>query len=120
MEKKKEKRTDIKRKKVAELLADPDYLGNIKQICEKADISRSTFYRWLEEEEFKKQVDNIIGIYTDAELGAVWKALIRECKKGEIPAIKLYFELKNKYKPETPKFDFNMSGGTIKVVLTDD
>ena len=39
----------------------------------------------------------MIDRYTDKELGAVWRALIKECKAGNVPAIKLYFELKGKY-----------------------
>ncbi len=80
------------------LLANPEYTGTITELVAQVGISRATFYRWLDEDEYKQFVNALIDKYTDSELSTVWKALIEQCKNGNTQAIKLYFELKGKYK----------------------
>lgn len=87
-------------RKVAEMLVDPSFLGNISELCEKCGVSRSTFYRWRDQPDFCDYVDSLIDKYTDAELAGVWKALIKSCLQGNVPAMRLFFELKNKFKQE--------------------
>ena len=87
-----------KQLKAAEMLSNPDFSGTITQLCECIGVARSTFYRWLEDETFRDYVDGLIDRYTDSELSRVWKALMRRIDAGDIQAIKLYFELKGKYK----------------------
>lgn len=84
--------------RMANLLADPNETGTIVELCKKADVPRRTFYRWMEKKYFTDYVDSLISTYTDAELGAVWKALVRKAAKGDIQAIKLFYEMKGKYK----------------------
>ena len=84
--------------KAAEMLSNPDFDGTITRLCECVGVARSTFYHWLEDEVFRDYVDNLIDRYTDSELSRVWKALMRRVDVGDIQAIKLYFELKGKYK----------------------
>lgn len=86
-----------KRKKVAELLANPDFNGTITELIKSVGVPRTTFYRWLEDEAYLNYINGLVDKYTDSELAAVWKSLINECKNGNVQAIKLYFELKGKY-----------------------
>lgn len=87
-----------KKLKVAEALANPEAGQTDKDIYTAVGISHDTFYRWLrEDKEILEYAAHLIDRYTDKELGAVWRALIKECKAGNVPAIKLYFELKGKY-----------------------
>lgn len=86
--------------KVAERLANPDCFSNHSEIMEEFKIPRSTFYRWLRDEKFMKYVSDLVDKYTDAHLPDVWKALIDKCKKGDTLAMRLYFELKEKYTPK--------------------
>lgn len=101
-----------KRKELAELLANPDFNGTITEMCAKVDVARSTFYKWLEEEEFTQYVNALIDKYTDSELAAVWRALINRAKAGDTQAIKLYFELKGKYKTAV---DLN-TNGSVRII----
>lgn len=86
-----------KRKMIAETLANPDFTGTITELIKQVGVPRSTFYRWLEDEQYLQYINNLIDKYTDSELPAVWKALVNQCKQGDVKAIKLYFELKGKY-----------------------
>ena len=101
-----------KQREVAEMLANPSCMLTDTEIIKECDVSRSTFYRWIRENEsFSAYVNELIDKYTDAELGAVWKALICKCKLGDIQAIKLYFEMKGKYQQNV-----SFSGGTVQIV----
>lgn len=102
-----------KQREAAEMLANPDIVCTKIQLCEDVGVSRTTFYKWLKKPEFISYVNSLIDTYTDAELGVVWKALIYRCTIGDVQAIKLYFELKGKYKQQiehsgTTDFVFNI------------
>lgn len=92
---------NLKQKKAAKILIGDSFDGSFKGICEKVGISEKTFCQWLEDEEFLKYLLNLVEKYTIGEVAAVWKSLLEQCIKGNIQAIKLYFELKNKYKQDT-------------------
>ncbi len=96
-----------RKRKLAELLVNPDCELNVTQICEKIGISRQTFYVWQKEMDFRGYVNWLIDSYTDSELANVWKALIKKAVSGDVSAQKLYMELKNKYKQEL-KIDSNV------------
>lgn len=61
---------------------------------EEVGVSRKTFYSWMKDKRFVDYINSQIGQYTDGELADVWKALLLQCKRGNIQAIKLYFEMK--------------------------
>lgn len=92
------KRLSKKQLAVAELLADPSFMGTITELCARCDVPRRTFYNWRDEPLFCEYVDSLIDKYTDSELASVWKSLIRACMDGNVQAMRLYFELKNKFK----------------------
>ena len=103
MEKVAQNGTDLrlspKQRKVAEMLANPDFEGTKTEILEQAGVPRTTFYRWLRENQaFIDYTAQLVEKYTDGELPSVWKALTGKCHTGDVAAIKLYFELKGKYK----------------------
>ncbi len=83
---------------MARILADPTETGTIKDICERVGLPRRTFYNWMDRKDFIDFVNSLIDKYTDAELAGVWKALSLKARGGDIQAIKLYFEMKGKYK----------------------
>jgi AcrR family transcriptional regulator len=83
---------------VARILADPSETRTIKAICESIGLPRRTFYNWYGRKEFVDFVNSLVEKYTDAELSGVWGALARKAKTGDTHAMKLFFELKGKYK----------------------
>lgn len=91
-------RLSSKQLQAAQILADPKFSGSITELCTVVDVARSTFYDWMSKEEFRDYVDKLITRYTDAALSKVWKSLLSQIEKGDTQAIKLYFELKGKYK----------------------
>lgn len=100
--------------KMAELLANPDVLGTKTEYCDTVGINRTTLYEWLKKKEFTDYVAELINKYTDAELPAVWKSLINKCVSGDVAAIKLYFEMKGKYKQQ-----IDISGSVVFITGDD-
>lgn len=95
---------------MAEMLANPENeYATVSEMCRKINISRNTYYtKWLRDEAFTSYVDELIARYTDAELASVWRALIKQCTAGNVNAIKLFFELKGKYRQQ-----IDVSGGVV-------
>lgn len=105
----------------AELLADPSYKGTRSAIIKKVGVCRTTFYDWFKNPDFVNYVNSLIDAYTDAELAVVWRALINKCKAGDTQAIKLYFELKGKYKQEVKQeIDVNTMGVILLPEIKED
>ncbi len=103
-----------KKLKMAEMLANPEFIGTNKELYEAVGISHDTFYRWIKDDEIISYADELIEKYTDAELSAVWKALLIKCKRGDTQAIRLFFELKGRYNQNV-----NVSGIGIVQILDD-
>lgn len=83
---------------IAQILADPSEIRTIKKMCEEEGVPRRTFYNWVGRPEFIEFVNSLIDKYMDAELAGVWGALARKAKSGDTHAMKLFFEMKGKYK----------------------
>jgi acyl-CoA-binding protein len=87
--------------KIAQILADPSEIRSIKAMCEDENVPRRTFYNWVGRKEFVDFVNSLIDKYMDAELAGVWGALARKARSGDTNAMKLFFEMKGKYKSVT-------------------
>lgn len=90
----KEWQPNPKQIKIVGLLLNPEDRRTKETKCQEADIAFSTLWRWMKDERFLKYMNSQIDKYTDSELPEVWRALIAQCKRGNIQAIKLYFEMK--------------------------
>lgn len=106
-----------KKLKMAEMLANPEFTGTNKDLYQAVGISHDTFYKWIKDRNIIAYAEKLIDRYTDSELGAVWKALLKKCREGDIQAIKLYFELKGKYGKNMTNHNV---GGNQGVILMPD
>ena len=86
--------------KFAELLADPEDRRTRSDKIAEVGVSRSTAYRWLKDNDFLDYLNEQIDKYTDGHLSTAWRSLITQMKRGDTQAIKLFFELKGKYKQQ--------------------
>lgn len=82
----------------AELLANSDFSGTKEEIAREAGVSRATLYRWLRNPDFVALVNQLVAQYADAELAMVWKSLCKQIQAGNLQAIRLYFELRERSK----------------------
>ncbi|KJS68665.1 MAG: hypothetical protein JL50_03005 [Peptococcaceae bacterium BICA1-7] len=63
----------------------------------EVDVSRKTFYRWMKDKRYIDYINEQLSQYTDGELPEVWRALINQCKRGNVAAMKEFFRLKGLY-----------------------
>ena len=96
--------------KMAEMLADPESEHRtITELCGAIGVDRSTYYKyWRNNPKFREYVDDLIEKYTDSATAEVWRSLIKKCVAGDLNAIKLFFELKGKYKQQV-----QVDGGVV-------
>ena len=80
--------------KVAQFLINPDDNRSKADKIKDAGLTEQVFYRWMKDERYIQYLNNQIDKYTDSELSEIWKALLRQCKLGNIAAIKLFFDMK--------------------------
>ena len=104
-----------KKRKLAEMLCDPDNNMTITELCNEVGVSRQTFYNWQRDTSFNGYVEFLIDSFTDSELASAWKALIKKAKTGNVEALKLYFEMKGKHKEE-----LNIKGNVVFIGGEDD
>lgn len=83
--------------KMAELLLNPDDRRTKKAKYESINLPERTFYRWMKDERFIKYLNDQLGHYSDSQLYEVWQSLIIQCKRGNVQAMKLFFQLKGLY-----------------------
>jgi len=79
---------------IAELLLNPEDRRTKKDKIASIGLPERTFYKWMKDPRFIDYLNSRIEEYTNTELYEVWKALIMQCKRGNIQAIKLFFEMK--------------------------
>ena len=88
------------KEKAAAMLADPT-IRTKKEVYTTLNIPESTFYDWMNDQDFIDTINSKIDKYTDRELSNVWKSLIHNAvNERDTKAIKLFFEMKGKYKQE--------------------
>ena len=92
--------------KAAEMLANPE-IRTKKEVWKQVDIAESTLYNWMKDKDFIELVNKKVEKYTDQALPEVWAALIDKATSGDTQAIKLFFEMKDKYRDRK---EFHHSG----------
>ncbi len=79
---------------LAEMLLNPDDRRPKIDKINELKMSSRTFYKWMKDSRFINYLNSRVDEYTNGELSEVWKALLMQCKRGNIEAIKLFFKLK--------------------------
>jgi transposase-like protein len=90
-------------------------LGIVTKACKAVDVQRSTYYKWLkEDEEFKKAIDSI----QDVALDFVESKLHEQIKDNNTPATIFYLKTKGKGRGyiERSEVDHTTKGEAINVI----
>lgn len=89
--KKEQKRTTITKDVLLKHLE--QNMGNVTLACHFAQCNRSTYYRWIKEDnQFKQSVDDIQEAALDICEAEMWKLI----KDGNVPTILFYLKTKGK------------------------
>lgn len=105
--------------KLCELIADPENrMLTRTDMAKRLGVTRPTVYNYLARQDVQNYIKDLVEFYTDGELATVWKALIKQCKRGDTRAIKLFFEMKQLYVPPQQVVDLQMkdANATINII----
>ena len=89
----------------------------IELFADSIRINATTLYRWKKIDGFQDEVTAMARQGLGAALPDIYGALIREADQGNVPAIKLAFEMTGEY---TPKQQTEHSGSIDDSGLSDD
>jgi len=105
-----DKKEHIKKKMLIEGLENS--LGIVSTACSKANISRSSFYKWYkEDEEFKKKVDEIDNV----KLDFVESQLFKNIQKEKERSIIFYLQHKGHKRGYIQKQNINLTSNEEKI-----
>ena len=83
-------------------------LGVVTTACKKAEVGRTTFYKWLEsDEQFKKDVEEI----SNTALDFVESKLFEQIEDGSTSAAIFYLKTKGKKRGYIEKQELDLTSG---------
>lgn len=88
------KEISAKQSEVALALVTGD--GETHEILDEYGVSEDEFTSWIRDAGFRDHIDSLARDFAEAGVYEIWKSLMKHAKEGSVPAIKLYFEMKNK------------------------
>lgn len=80
--------------------------GNVTKACEAVGINRCTYYRWLEDEDFKNEVDNV----SEGLLDLAEDQLQQKIEHGDTASIIFYLKTKGKKRGFVERVEKEISG----------
>jgi hypothetical protein len=80
---------------LAILLLDPEDRRTKREKFKEIGVQPKTAYRWLSDERYVSYINTQLDKFVNAELVDVYRALLMQCKRGNVPALRLFFELKD-------------------------
>ncbi len=90
--------------------------GNISAACRKAEVSRFTYYSWLDHDEaFARAVHEI----EEAEIDFTETALKQQIREGNITAIIFYLKTRGKERGYVERTEINDISGEVDVQIGD-
>ena len=85
-----------KKNQAKNMIADPFETHSINEIASILKISETKLKSWITDDEFMGDTLEIHNQYSKNQLIEVMKVLNKLCAKGDIRAIKLFFDLREK------------------------
>jgi hypothetical protein len=77
---------------------------------EKIGVTERTIHNWKERLDVINYTNELVEYYTDWAIAGVWKALVKSAQKGNVSAMRLFFEMKQKYVPPHQVVDLQTKG----------
>ena len=111
MEKEQKRTQEGKKKLIAALEVS---LGIVTEACEKAEVTRSRHYAWMnEDEEYKKAVDNIDSKFIDfAET-----SLKKQIKEGNTTATTFFLRTRGRKRGYNEKQEIDLTSGDERIKI---
>ena len=96
-----ERETDKRRRDVAYAMVRSG--KRLDEILADFSVTDEEFSEWIRDGRFGEYAAALARGFAEANAPYVWESLLSETREGSIPAIKLYFEIWNKYRGSAPE-----------------
>lgn len=80
-------------------------IGHVVATCKKMKMHTDTFYKWMKDPVFKEYHDFVIELTTSSLDALAFKALKEGLEKGDIKAVRTFYELRGKLKNHETRID---------------
>ncbi len=87
-----------KQRAFCQRLTDPEFEGDVGELCRQMELRPATFYKWWDDPNFRAYLQLQVEKFIGCAQWSIWRALIKKCRAGDVSAIKLYFEMRSKTK----------------------
>jgi hypothetical protein len=94
VKKSKEWRPHSRQIKMVQLLNNPEDRRTKEDKCKEVGVTPKTLCEWMKNPNFIAYRNAQMDKFTDGELAEVWKAHLRQCKRGNMDAIKSFYKMK--------------------------
>lgn len=111
------KRLQPRQRRLAAALAALPPGGEVGGLLAEMGVRESVYRGWLRDEAFVREVERAAEAGADAALPRVWQALVAKCENGDTAAIKLYFELKGRYRQSVDVRGLEKEQGQLEAIL---
>ncbi len=85
----------------------------VEEILAEFSVTDEEFTEWIRDGKFAEYAASLARGFAEADAPYVWASLLNTAKSGNIPAIKLYFEIWNKNRAPSQSFEIP---GTLTAV----
>lgn len=109
------KEAQIKEAKARLLNALEKTLGNISSACKMVGIARRTFYNYMEDDEFKADVQDVF----ESNLDFAETKLLEQVTKGNVTSIIFFLKTKGKSRGYVEGFEFTGKNGNPMEIAVD-
>lgn len=112
----KKKGLSKKQQKAIEMLLDIEKDYTKKEIAAKLGISETALYKWFKKEEFIEELNRQSEEFFKRSKNLVNKALLKKILKGDVSAMRLYYEKENEFIQKhqfTGNFELVIDGNEI-------
>lgn len=89
------------------------------EILEQAGISGEEFVEWVRAGAFPELAASLARGFAQADAPYVWSTLLREAKDGNVPAIRLYFDIWSKKMPASASREGGLRDSGVESLRSD-
>jgi hypothetical protein len=114
----KEWEPNVKQMRMVELLNNPEDKRSKEEKCKEVGVTFKTLWMWMKIPEFVAYRNSQLDKFTDGALPDIWAAHIRVAKRGDVSAIKLYYEMKRMLPETKVKQEITGKDGGPVVILS--
>ena len=100
---------------IVKLLIDPDDKRSIEAKCAACGVPKRTFYNWRQLDAFNRYIQDKLDELMEIDEPDVYKSLKTQVKRGNVQAIRTYYEVRGKLNKRVRVEHTGDGGGPVRI-----